>query len=181
MRVRTPRQLVALLLTAVAAAVGTVALAAPAHAARPFYRINNYKSNKCLQPQSSSFNALIEQRTCNTWDTRQQWTIEYSPGTFDIVFTNVWSGLCLDIQVNDVGDIVPGVRVQQFGCAPAQYITERWFETRAREQGYVQIPSRANTSMCLDINNNSGSNGALVVLNRCAISDEAQAFKYQML
>jgi hypothetical protein len=170
---------VVLLLTAVAAAAGTVVFAAPAHAVGPYYQIVSYNSGKCLQPRSSNYNALIEIRDCNALNSAQQWNKTLYPGTSEVVFTNAWSGMCLDIQANSPEEVVPNVPTQQFVCAPDAYPSERWFESgEVRTGGYIQIVTFAgNSTMCLDIRNNSSSNGALVVLGSCATSDRGQAFK----
>lgn len=166
-----------LLLTAAAALVGAVAVATPAQAVGPYYHIVNFNSGKCLQPQSSAFNALIEQRSCGSSQS-QNWEKNTYPGTAYVYYVNQWSGLCLDIQVNSLDDIVPGVPAQQFGCAPSPETAELWGNSPVRSGGYVQIWSQARSSMCLDIRNNSTSNGALAVMGSCWTGDVGQAFKY---
>lgn len=176
------RRLLALALTAVGIVTGAVASATPAHADGQFefYQIINKKSQKCLQPRSQGNMALIEQRTCSSSNTAQWWHFDVSPGTPDRYISNVWAGHCLDIQVNDVADVAPGVRVQQFSCTPASPL-QRWIEPVVRVDStgtYVQLVSRANVSMCIDIAGNSSSNGALAVMGSCWVGDLSQAFRY---
>lgn len=172
MKDRMHRRVLALALAAVGAVTGALASVTPAHADGPyeFYRIVNYTSNKCLQPQSRDNAALIEQRSCSS-STAQWWHFDYSPGTPDRYITNVWSGHCL-------ANGTPSVAVRQLECAPAAPV-QRWIEPIVRVGGHVQMITRVTNSTCIDIAGNSSSNGALAIMSGCWVGDPSQAFRYE--
>jgi hypothetical protein len=175
MRTRINR-LVTLTAVAVLAALG---LSAPAQATPwPYFHIKNYHSGKCLQPQSYSPNALIEQRDClgsRIEDSIQHWDLDTELGGGYRWIRNRATGYCMDLQANSPEEVGNGTLVQQFYC-DATSSGEAWSLTPARLD-HVQMHPRAAQRLCADVQNRSSANGALLQVWSCTLAEPAQNFK----
>jgi hypothetical protein len=183
MRALTTRRLAAALLAMVCAATGVVASAGPAQAEWPFVHIQNFNGGKCIQPTSAVPNALVVQRSCDGASWLQQWdATQPISGSFDLVLRNRANpDLCLDIAANSMEEVVDGVALQVFWCDPVTWPGERWPRAgRVRVPDYYQFYSRIATSLCIDVRNNSTSNGAQVILSSCWVGDVSQALRFRI-
>ncbi|GAA0941070.1 RICIN domain-containing protein [Virgisporangium aurantiacum] len=183
MKALTTRRLAAALLAMACAATGVVVSAGPARAEWPFVHIQNYNGGKCLQPTSAVPNALVVQRSCDGTSWLQQWdATQPIAGSSDFVLRNrAYPDLCLDIAANSMEEVVDGVPLQVFWCDPVTWPGERWPRAgRVRVPDYYQFYSRIATSLCIDVRNNSTSNGAQVILSSCWVGDVSQAWRFRI-
>jgi len=138
--------------------------------------ITNFASGKCLQPKAAALNALVEQRTCDTTNSLQKWRSEDAGSGF-VRLRNVGSQLCMDLQANSEAEVGNGTLIQVFVCRE-EYTGERWMRTAGSRAQHFQVENFINTSLCLDVQNRSSSNGALLQLWSCKFIETAQEFKF---
>jgi hypothetical protein len=184
---RTPRRLATFAVAGTVMLGGALAVGAGAQAAPSVQTalapvrwsdygqiITNYHSGKCLQPQSSSANAFVEQRTCNG-SALQRWKVTES-GTGYAWLVNQGSGLCMDLYANSEAEVVNGTTVQVFYCS-TEYTTEQWARSRGSRLYHYQVFNRVK-GLCLDVRNRSTSDGALLQVWSCSYYENAQQFKF---
>ena len=175
LRIRRHRGLLAVLLTLAATSVSTFAFGATAQADwGNTHVIINYKSGKCLQPQSTSANALVVQRSC-TNTSLQKWQA-MNVGTGYFWLQNRASGLCMDLQVNSEPEVVPGALVQQFPCNTI-YTSEEWNRSSGSRLHHFQVWTRIR-GLCLEPQNRSTSDGVRIHVNSCSYYENAQQFRF---
>lgn len=180
------RRLAALVLATGVALSGGLATGAPVTAApaqqdvKPaavgvFQQIRNVWSGKCVIPKgnSSNHNALIVQRTCEN-RVHHRWILQpLNNGYYWII--NQGSGLCLDLVVNSEAEVIPGVKVQQFGCETF-YTSEQWRPVNFGS-GYISFQTLIH-GLCLDVLFRSTANDAQLQVVECKPFEPAQWFYY---
>ena len=178
------RRLAVLILTIVATTTGPLAAGTGAHAGPrppaslvdwgPTHVIVNYHSNKCLQPNSYSANALVVQYTCGTTNL-QKWRIVLQANGYAWL-QNVGSRMCMDLKANSEAEVVNGTLVQVFHCSTT-YTTEQWNRSTGSRLQYFQTWNRVK-GLCLDVQDGSSANNARLQVWSCKYHETAQQFRY---
>jgi ricin-type beta-trefoil lectin protein len=168
----------AVLATVVAAGLGIVVAASPAHAITDGFpdgtrTIRNYGSGLCLEPAGSGWGEPILQQHCNGSLT-QRWTRISATATHDLIL-NVGTRNCLDVRDGVNADRTV---VQQWGCRNVPSM--RWRTSTLIPDLYFKIIS-AIGSRCLDVAGGSLQPGAQLQIYACTsgTSNTAQIFEVQ--
>jgi hypothetical protein len=165
----------------------TLAFAGSAQAAQPpgpqaavpstgfAFNIINFSSNKCLQPQSWSRNAVVVQRTCDRTNFLQRWTLSPLGDGYSFV-VNQGTGFCMDLQANSEDEVGNGTLVQQFDCF-AGYTSEHWNFVAGSRVNHYQVFNLVK-GLCLDLKDRSSANGAVIQVWSCKFLETAQEWRF---
>lgn len=165
----------------------TLAFAGSAQAAQPpgpraavpsqgfAFNIVTYSTNKCLQPQSLSPNALVVQQPCDR-SNHLQWWYRVDLGDGYSFLKNDGSQLCMDLQANSEDEVGNGTLVQQFYCY-AGYTSEHWAFSPGSRVNHYQIFNLVH-GICADLKDRSSSNGAVIQVWSCKYLETAQEFRF---
>lgn len=177
-RRRSARGVFAAVLIVGAVLVGSLGLATSAQAGWADFpqKIINYSSNKCLQPQSFAPNARVEQRTCSGFATLQAWQPVNADADGYVWLRNTSTGMCMDLWANSREEVGNGTLIQVFTCAEESW-GQRWNRVNGSRDGHFMIFAKERPTLCLDVQNRSSSNGALLQLYQCKFFEDAQQFR----
>lgn len=139
--------------------------AQPAGAATPanggVYTLAVAASGKCLEVAGGSADngAPLQQNSCNTTSTRQQWRVVTSTtGGFNLV--NLGSTRCADVPS---GTTTPGIQLQQWGCGDGTKTNQRWtFTASNTAPGKYTITSAANGMCASDRDSSTAGNNPII-------------------
>jgi Ricin-type beta-trefoil lectin domain len=171
-------RLITLLLTVMAVAAGSLAVASPASAA-PLGLLRNYGNGLCIQPEGNSGaeGAPIVQVPCDRFTTGshnpfQEWSAlpqDPSGGVFYV--QNHGSGFCLEVDSR-----ANGAEIRQWECNWISNVD--WSAGTTPVPGTLVLESRISGSrgFCLDVPGASGEVGLHMQLYRCNQS-EAQIWQ----
>jgi len=155
-------RLVALLIAATAAMVGSLAFASPASASNHIVRIQNRGNLLCLQPDGASLDAGVSVVQVPCIDSQAQYWEFISLGGTTFQIRNTYSGLCMDA----FGGATNGTPVVQWPCAN---ISNQKWDTGKQLPDIVTITSKvAGTSThCLDVPGAQDTIGLAMQIYRC--------------
>ncbi|MEV6349252.1 pectinesterase family protein [Actinoplanes sp. NPDC051851] len=143
--------------------------AASTPAAATTYTLVVKKSAMCLDVPSASTTsgALLQQNTCATSATKQQFTL-VSAGTSVYQLVNKNSGLCVDVPS---GSTTSGKQLQQVTCT-AKESHDLWRLTASGTGTYQVI--NANSGLCMSDSGASTTAGTAIVQETCTANSNKQ-------
>jgi hypothetical protein len=176
-------------LTVLAVTLSTMAWAGGAQSAPPpsprlaavpsftvLFDIINFNSNKCLQPAGTLPTALIVQVSCSSTSSLQQWSVsDLGDGTG--LLRNLGSGLCMDLQVDNDGQVGIPTLVSQRDCSAGRN-TAHWEFTHGSRQHFDQVFNLVQ-GLCMDVQNRSSADNALLQVIECKFLETAQEFQFR--
>jgi hypothetical protein len=169
---------IATALIGVLAAAFTVGIETPAHAAEGYYRIINFGSGKCAEPNRfgdpRGNGEPVLQWTCDG-SARQAWhPFLHEIGTNHWVFVNRDSSKCLDVRDGRNADRTP---IQQWDCRGGASMI--WDLNPNSFTGVHQLISHIG-SRCLDVAAGSLEEGAQIQIYRCTgFGNPAQVWYFE--
>jgi pectate lyase len=164
------RSKVILLAILIAVPVAVVAVSVlPSAAAEPsaggVYQLAAGASGKCVNVVGASTvnGALLEQVTCVTTTTSQQFSVVASGSGLNLA--NVNSGRCVDVPS---GAATSGLQLQQWGCGDGTKANQQWtFVASSAAAGKYRAVNVA-TGLCLSDKDGSTAGGNPIVQETCA-------------
>ncbi len=149
------RGMLVLLFTTLLAVLAAGAVASPAQAATTYKQITNNGNSKCIDVATQN-NYTVQLWSCNG-GSQQKWSEGYINPYFN--FVNQRTGKCLDVAGSGVGAVAV---VNTCNANYSQLWQVIFADNPAGGHGWYQQLQNAGSGLCLDLYNNSSSNGTVL-------------------
>ena len=143
------------LLTAVLAVLAVMVAGAPAYATTTYQQITNDANRKCIDVATQN-NYTVQLWSCNG-QSQQKWS-EGDIG-YAFVFANQRTGACLDVAGHATN---AGVPVVMATCSASWFQQWRVVYANNGSHGWYQQLQNVGSGLCLDLYNNSSTNGTIL-------------------